>query len=146
MSCSGLHCAGCGAGVSVPPVAFAAAFGLAWVAEHIIEVGAVSAVCGALAVSVVVWLLRLGERRDALQRDAASIWTVRADALPPPRAAAVGPAGQRAIGPAVINLNFYGEDGEDMAARVIRTIPRPAGDAITERETNHGRAQRRDRA
>jgi hypothetical protein len=127
-------------------VAFAAAFGLAWVAEHIIEVGAVSAVCGALAVSVVVWLLRLGERRDALQRDAASIWTVRADALPPPRAAAVGPAGQRAIGPAVINLNFYGEDGEDMAARVIRTIPRPAGDAITERETNHGRAQRRDRA
>mgnify|MGYP001274493330 CR=1 FL=1 len=38
MACSGLHCAGCAGGITVPVVSLAAAFGLAWIAEHLIEV------------------------------------------------------------------------------------------------------------
>ena len=65
MSCPGLHCAGCGAGAGVPPLALAAVFGLAWVAEHLVEVIAVSAACGVLAVAAVVVLMRWAGRRDA---------------------------------------------------------------------------------
>ena len=109
----------------------AAFCGLAWVAQHLIEVAAVSATCGILAVAASIWLFRWADRRDA-QR--AQLWTVRADAVTPPRmAAAVPPAGSRpAIAPAIV-LNFYGVDSGDMAARVIRTaIPGTSVDANTE--------------
>ena len=65
MSCPGLHCSGCAAGVSVPPVALAATLGLAWVAEHLIEVAMVSAACGILSVAAVVALMRWTARREA---------------------------------------------------------------------------------
>ncbi len=49
----------------MPVVPLAALCGLAWVAEHIIEVAVVSAGCGALAVAVVAWLIRRQQRREA---------------------------------------------------------------------------------
>jgi len=121
MSCSGLHCAGCGAGVSVPPVAFGVAFGLAWVAENIIAVASVSVVSGALAVAAVRWLMAWSDRRDERCVAASPLLHVRADVLPPRGAPpAAGHAGRQAIGPAVV-FNFYGAGSEDVAARVIRT-------------------------
>ncbi|HTQ95004.1 MAG TPA: hypothetical protein VMK84_36470, partial [Streptosporangiaceae bacterium] len=65
MACAGLHCSGCAGGIGVPPVAFAAVFGLAWVTEHLIEVAAVSAACGVLSVAAVVALMRWTGRREA---------------------------------------------------------------------------------
>ena len=67
MACSGLHCAGCAGGITVPVVPLAAAFGLAWIAEHIVEVAIVCATSGALAVAAVVALMRWADRRDALR-------------------------------------------------------------------------------
>jgi len=65
VSCPGLHYACCADGTAVPVVPLAALCGLAWVAEHIIEVAVVSAGCGALAVAVVAWLIRRQQRREA---------------------------------------------------------------------------------
>jgi hypothetical protein len=124
-SCSGLHCAGCAGGVSVPPVAFAAAFGFAWVAENIIAVAAVSAACAVLAVAAVVALMRRQARREAIHA-ATPLLTART-------VHSVPPAGRHAIAPTYI-LNFYGPDSEHAAARVIQAIPGQAGDTITERE------------
>jgi hypothetical protein len=122
MSCSGLHCAGCAGGVSVPPVAFAAAFGLAWVAENIIAVASVSVVSGALAVAAVRWLMAWSDRRDERRAAAGPLLYVRSEVIGggQPQAAVVS------IAPAVV-FNFYGPGGKDMAARVIRTaIPEQA--------------------
>jgi hypothetical protein len=63
--CGGLHCAGCAGGAAAPVVPLAAVFGLAWIAEHLIEVAIVSAVCGALAVAAVVALMKWTDLRDA---------------------------------------------------------------------------------
>ena len=48
----------------MPVVPLLAVYGLAWVAEHIIEVVIVSAACGVLAVAAVVVLMRWACRRD----------------------------------------------------------------------------------
>lgn len=116
MSCPGLHCAGCGAGAGVPPAALAAAFGLAWVAEHLIEVAVVSAACGALAVAAVVALARWQERREARYAAARGIRS-RADAIAPAAPRAV--AGAR---PAAIENHYHVHhhyaDGRE-AARAI---------------------------
>ena len=137
MACTGLHCSGCAGGVSVPPVALAAVCGLAWVAEHLIEVVIVSAACGILSLAAVVVLMRWADRRDARHRP---LWiprevpaAVTATVIPQVPQAAAG--AQPAIehhhhGPV---FNFYGPDGEAAAARVIRTaLSGQAGDAITE--------------
>ena len=80
MACSGLHCSGCAGGMALPVVPLVAFLGAEWVVEHLVEVAAVSATCGALSVAAVVVLMRWGERRDAARRQ---LWTVRAEALPP---------------------------------------------------------------
>ena len=64
MSCPGLHCACCSGGAAVPVVPLVAFCGLAWVAEHIVEVAIVSATCGALAVAASIALFRWAGRRD----------------------------------------------------------------------------------
>lgn len=86
MSCSGLHCAGCGAGASVPPIALAALLGATWLTEHLIEVAAVSAACGILSIAAVVWLMRWQDRRQAAMAARGSLMVTRLDAapLPPP--------------------------------------------------------------
>jgi len=65
MSCPGLHCAGCAGGAAIPVWPLAAVYGLAWIAEHIVEVIAVSATCGVLTLAAVVALMRWADRRDA---------------------------------------------------------------------------------
>ena len=123
MSCSGLHCAGCGGGAGLPVAAFGAAYGFVWVTEHLAEVIVTSAACGVLAVAAVVALMRWADRRDARRAAATSLWTVRAEVIDAPRQqAAVPPAGQPAIAPAVVNLNFYGLPDEQQAAVIRRAL------------------------
>jgi hypothetical protein len=139
MACSGLHCAGCAGGITVPVVPLAAVFGLAWVAEHLIEVAAVCGACGALSVLVVVALMRWGERQDARH---AQIWAARKAALEPPSVTATVIPQVRWPDQPVIEyhhhgavFNFYGPDGETQAARVIRAaLPGQAGDRIITEE------------
>jgi hypothetical protein len=77
MSCSGLHCAGCAGGMALPVVPLAELYGLVWVTEHLAEVAAVSAACGALAVAAVVVLMRWCDRRQARQAAAHPLWIAR---------------------------------------------------------------------
>ena len=125
MSCSGIHCAGCGGGAAVPLAALLALEGGAWVAAHVIEVAVVSAACGVLAVAAVVRLMRWQDCRQAAFAARGPLLVTRPDAAPLP------PAAQRAELPPVINNYFYVADPV-VAARVIRAIPGQAGDAITE--------------
>jgi hypothetical protein len=129
MSCSGIHCAGCGSGAAVPLVALLALEGGAWVAAHLAAVAAVSAACGVLAVAAVVRLMAWQDRRQAAFAARGPLLITRPDAAPLP------PARQHAaLPPPVVNNYFYVADPA-VAARVIRTaIPGPAGDAITERK------------
>jgi hypothetical protein len=110
VSCSGLHCAGCAGGAAVPAAPLAAVFGLAWVAEHLIEVAVISAACGVLAVAAVVALMRHGARRDARYAERGTLMVTRPDALPPP-------ARRREL-PPVTNCFVIADPG--MTARVIR--------------------------
>ncbi len=104
-----------------------AAWLLAWL-WLITGLAAAAAVVTALAVA---WLMRWARARD--DRDAAAWAQRRAAELPRAERLSAIPLAQRpAIAP-VVNLNFYGADGEDQAARVLRgVIPGTAGDAITE--------------
>lgn len=113
VSCSGLHCAGCGAGTAVPPAALAGLFGLAWVAGHLAEVIAVSAACGVLSVAAVMALVRWGDRRDARHAARGPLLITRAPA-PPQVTHAPPPAIEQHI-----HLHFA--DGRQ-AARVIRQV------------------------
>lgn len=91
MSCSGLHCAGCGAGAAAPPAALAVFAGAAWVAAHLAEVAVMSAACAALAVAVVVALIRRQDRRQDAVMARGSLAITRPDALPPPPRRALAP-------------------------------------------------------
>ena len=126
MSCSGLHCAGCSAGAAAPVVPLVAVFGVAWVAEYIIEVAIVSAACGVLSVAAVVALMKWGERRDARH---AAIWPllVNREVPAPVLTATVLPqASEGTAAPAIENRYRIRYDPADReAARIIR-------DAITE--------------
>jgi hypothetical protein len=64
MGCPGIHCACCAGGITVPVVPLAAAFGVAWVVEHLVEVVIVCGTCGVLAVAASVCLFRWADRRD----------------------------------------------------------------------------------
>jgi len=125
MSCSGIHCAGCGAGAAVPAVALIGLLGFTWVTEHLIEVAVVSAACGVLSVAAAAWLMRWQDRRQAAFAARGPLLITRPDAAPLP------PAAPRAELPPVINNYFY-VAAPAVAARVIRAIPGQAGDAITE--------------
>lgn len=86
MSCSGLHCAGCGGGAGVPVIALLALEGGAWIAAHVLEVAITSAACGVLSVAAVAWLMRWQDRRQAAFAARGSLMVTRLDAAPlPPR-------------------------------------------------------------
>ena len=137
MPCAGLHCPGCTEGQSLAITGGAgvglvlAAETVQWVAERVFWIGGTMAACLALSVAVSMWLERWAVIRGARFAAAHGILS-RADViLPEPvRAVVVESAASRpAIAPAVV-LNFYGEAGEDAAARVIRTVlPAQAGDS-----------------
>jgi hypothetical protein len=111
MSCSGLHCAGCGAGAAVPPVALAGLLGLTWVTEHLVMVAAVSAACAVLSVAAVVALMRWQDRRQAALAARGPLLITRPDAAPLP------PARHHAELPPVVNI-YVADTGT--AARVAR--------------------------
>ena len=116
MSCSGLHCAGCGAGAAVPPVALVGLLGLTWVAEHLIEVAVVSAACGVLSVAAVVALMRWQDRRQAAFAARGPLLLTRADAAPLP------PARRRELPQAV---NIYVADNVAAAHVIRQALPAP---------------------
>lgn len=121
-ACGGLHCAGCASGAGVPVAAFAAVFGVAWVAEHLAEVLAVSAGCGVVAVVFVVAVMRWTDRREA--RFAAILAACREhQALPPPaRPQVSAPAArpQLEAGGNHLHLHFDGADPAEVAAIIAR--------------------------
>ena len=137
----------------MPVVPLAAFLGLAWVAEHLIEVIAVSAACGILSVASSIALFRWAERRDARQAARWRLLHVREvpliaagrSGLEAQTGNAITGSGTRvplsgaaaeqpALAPAIV-LNFYGADSGDMAARVIRTaLPGDAGEKIITEE------------
>ena len=148
MTCPGLHCACCTGGAAVPVLPLAAFLGLAWIAEHLAEVAAVSAACGVLSVAAVVTLMRWQDRRQAARGplmvdraevraevlDAAGIRQPRADCklaigtrVPDP-----GSAGRAAIAP--IHLHFHGLPDDRQAAIIRQAIPGTAGDPDTRKE------------
>ena len=116
---------------AVPVVPLAVIFGLAWVAEHIIEVAIVSAVCGALAVAAVVALIRLSDRADARRAARWALIVTRAD--PAPVAARVTP---QITAPPVQVIEHhhyvYAITPDPVPAMVRAAIPGTAGDASTE--------------
>jgi len=131
MACSGLHCAGCAGGAAVPVVPLAAVFGLAWVAEHIVEVVIASAVCGALAVAAVVALLRWSDRMDARRAARWSLMTARPDA--PVITATATPQVTAPPVQVIEHHHFVHAITPDPVPAVIRAaIPGQAGDATTE--------------
>jgi hypothetical protein len=130
MACSGLHCAGCAGGIAVPIVPLAEVYGLVWIAEHIVEVIAVSAGCGVLAVAAVVALMRWADRRDAA-RDAA--WRqLHARQVPEigNPVTVLPPPARRELGAPAVHLHFHGLPDAEQAviirqALTERTEPRP---------------------
>lgn len=140
MSCSGLHCAGCGGGAGVPVVLLLALEGGAWVAAHLVEVAVTSAACGVLAVAAVIWLMRWADRRDARLAARGPLWAVRAGTAPLPQVITARPAPQVTHAPPpAIETHYHVHHHYAAApepARVITTAsPATAGD-ITEGETD----------
>jgi hypothetical protein len=126
----------------VPAVPLVAFFGLAWVAEHIIEVAIVSGVCGVLAVAAVVALMRWQDRRQAARGPLMTYRAEPAGISRPP--ADPGPLSSTAPGqirlrpapPAIEqHVHFHFDPADHEALRVIRSaLPGTAGDATTGKE------------
>ena len=133
MACSGLHCAGCAGGAAVPVVPLAAVFGLAWIAEHLIEVAITSAMCGALAVAAVVALVRWSDRMDARR---AARWSAMAARRAAPVITATATPQVTSAAPQVIeHHHFVHVTTPGPVPAVIRAaIPGQAGDATDERK------------
>ncbi len=130
MSCSGLHCAGCGGGSAAPVVILAALEGFEWLAAHVVEVLVTSTTCGVLAVAAVVALMRSADRRDARRT---ALWAVRAEAVTPPRAAAaVTSTGHPALGFRDLHIHLDGLAPAEQAAIIRQALPGTARGAITE--------------
>jgi len=123
MSCPGLHCAGCAGGAAIPVWPLAAVYGLAWIAEHIVEVIAVSAACGVLAVAAVVALIRWADRRDARHAARRPLLITRAEVIGPPRRqAAVTSAERPALGFRDLHIHIDGVPSADQAAMIRQAL------------------------
>jgi len=125
MACSGLHCAGCGGGSAAPVLALTAFLGVDWVAEHLAEVAITSAACGALAVAAVIVLMRWANRRDARQRAAASIWTIRAEPVTGTRVPDPLPTAERSALPfRDLHIHLDGQSSTEQAAVIRQALGR----------------------
>lgn len=121
VTCPGAgHCAGCAGGSAVPVLALAALEGFAWVAAHLIEVAAISAACGVLAVAAVVALVRWGDRRETRHAAAHPLLVTRP--APATLTATVIPQVRQGTPPPAIERHVHFHFGPDdrEAARVIR--------------------------
>jgi hypothetical protein len=92
-----------------------------WVASHAVEVLAVTAACGALAVAAVVALMRWGDRRERRHAIEHPFLTVRP--APATLTATVIPrVSQGTAAPAIEqHIHFHFDPADREAARVIRT-------------------------
>ena len=142
MSCSGLHCGGCAGGMVVPVVPLLALYGAAWVAEHIIEVAAVSATCGVLAVVAVVFLVRWGNRRD--ERQAVAWRQIRAcgPTLEQPR---IAQRTRPELAAPAVHLHFHGLPDAEQAQIIRQALPaQPEGTGDELQRLPPGAADDRD--
>ena len=113
--------------MALPVVPLVAFLGLEWVVEHLVEVAAVSATCGALSVAAVVVLMRWCERREVAFAARTTLWVAREvpAAAPRPERPAIGP---------MVNLNFYGVPEHERAAIIRNALTGPSGSAASEGE------------
>jgi hypothetical protein len=143
MSCPGLHCPGCSGGQSlgifggtVLAVAVAAET-VQWVAERIWWIGGTIAACFALATAASMWLERLSDARCARFAERRGIASrADVDELTPAGVAWLLRQEQQrpAVGPAVVNFNFYGAASPEQVRTARTAIPGTAGDAISSKE------------
>ena len=121
MSCPGAgHCACCSGGAVLPLVPLAAIYGLAWIAEHIVQVIATSATCAALSVAAVVALAGWTERREARYAASRSLLYARSEAVPAVTATATLQVSQGTV-PAIENhIHYHFDPADREAARIIR--------------------------
>jgi len=132
----GYHWTPCRGGDSKVIVAggglFAGVLAVEWLAAHAWEVLAVTALCGAAAVTAVVALMRWTDRRAAAF--GARLAARRAGATLTATVIPQVSQHERPAIPQVVNYNFYGADST-MAARVIRqAIPDRPGPSVTKGE------------
>lgn len=149
MTCPGLHCPGCSDGQSLgilgtgAVVLIIADRTVQFVADRIWWIGGTAAACFAVSVAVSMALEAWSDRRGARYAAAHGIMS-RADALGAGLVCEVvrdtareGPpaAPPPQIAPVTIINNFYGADGEHVAARVIRQALAPGQPgAVTDKE------------
>ena len=132
MSCSGLHCSGCAGGSVAPVVVLVALEGGAWLVTHLIEVLAVSAACGVLAVAAVAALMRWADCRDARHAALGPLLITREPSRPALTATVTPQVKQGTTMSAIENhYHIHFDPADREAARIIRAIPGIAGDAIT---------------
>ena len=105
---------GAGGSAVLAILAIAAAVkGAEWAAARIWWILGTGVVCAALCAAAVRWLIGWSDRHDA------RVWSQRPAQLNAQAVAEVPRAERRELGPAVVNLNFYGlADGQ--RAAVIR--------------------------
>lgn len=141
MICPGLHCPGCtgkqslGALIGVVVVVYVADQLCAWVADRIWWIGGTIAACFILATAASMWLERLSDARCARFAERRGIASrADVDELTPAGVAWLLAREQQrpAVGPAVVNFNFYAAASPEPARAVRTVIPGQAGDAITE--------------
>jgi hypothetical protein len=143
MSCPGLHCPGCtgkqsiGVLAAVVAVAWIADETVQWVAERIWWIGGTIAACFALATAASMWLERLSDARCARFAERRGIASrADVDELTPAGIAWLLAREQQrpAVGPAVVNFNFYGAASPEQVRTARTAIPGTAGDAISSKE------------
>jgi hypothetical protein len=107
--------------MALPVVPLVAFLGVDWVVEHLVEVVAVSATCGVLAVAAVVALMRWADRRDARR---AAMWQFRhVREVPSARPAEVPSAVRPELAASGLHLRFYGLPDAEQAAIIRQALP-----------------------
>lgn len=136
MTCRGLHCEGCsscsGGGwlVKLAVLAFLVIEAAEFILARIWWILGGTAVAIAVPVWIVWRIIRWQDRREAVHAVTHPFVIDRSGAP-----AAVPPATRRELPGVTINCNFYGADGEHVAARAIRQALAPGqSGAITSQE------------
>ena len=117
-------------------IALVAVGAVEWIAARVFWILGATALFFVLAVAAVLWLMRLGARREARHAAEHPFLTTRETSAPALTATAIPQVTQGTTPPAIVNNYYIRIDPADReAARIIRqAIPGPAVDAITAEE------------